>query len=69
MNRSPRLPRHRMAPGQMTLDGAMLRAQQWYPEAERFRHTRNRAAVLSVLPGGAPRTAAPVVAIAARKAA
>lgn len=60
--RSPRLPRHRMAPGQMTLDGAMLRAQQLYPEAVRFRPTRN-GTVLALIPGGAPLPAAPVVAV------
>jgi len=65
-SRSPRLPRNRQAPGQLTLDAALLRAQNRYPEATDWRPTRNRATVLSILPGGARPAPLPV---ASRKAA
>jgi hypothetical protein len=60
--RSPRLPRHRMAPGQLTLESAMARAQQRYPEAVRFHRTRNAEQVLALLPGGSQVPAAPAAA-------
>lgn len=68
MNRSPRLPRHRQAPGQVTMfDPALLtRATRRYPEALRIVPTRTGTALV-VLPGGAQ--AAPTPAAAVRKAA
>lgn len=70
MTRTPRLPnaQRRVAPGQMTLDGAMLRAQRRYPDAIAWRQT-STGRVLSLLSGGAPAPAAPVAAIARRRAA
>lgn len=54
MTRSPRLPnaQRRVAPGQMTLDGALLRAQRRYPDAIAWRPTHT-GRVLSLLDGGA----------------
>lgn len=72
MNRSPRLPRARTrpSPGQLGMfDPALLtRATRRYPEAIRI-VPASTGAPLVLLAGGAPRPAAPVVAIAARKAA
>lgn len=64
MNRTQRLPalQRRVAPGQMTLDGALIKAQRRYPEAVRFEATRT-GRVLSVLPGGTSAPAAPAVAM------
>lgn len=67
MNRSPRLPRHRMAPGQLTLDAAMIRAQRRYPEALRFVPS-GTGRPLAVLPGGTS-TAPPAAAVHQRRAA
>lgn len=52
--RSPRLPRHRMAPGQLAMfdPAALRRAERRYPEALHRRPTAT-GTVLSVLPGGA----------------
>lgn len=63
MTRTPRLPnaQRRVAPGQMTLDGALLRAQRRYPDAIAWR-TTHTGRVLSILPGGSTTPAAPVVA-------
>lgn len=66
--RSPRLPRHRMAPGQLGMfdPTALRRAERRYPEALHRRPTAT-GRVLSVLPGGA--TPAPTPAVAVRRAA
>ena len=63
MTRNPRLPnaQRRVAPGQMTLDGALLRAQRRYPDALAWRSTHT-GRVLSVLPGGATPAPTPMVA-------
>lgn len=65
--RSPRLPRHRMAPGQLAMfdPAALRRAERRYPEALHRRPTAT-GTVLSVLAGG---SAAPAPVVALRKAA
>lgn len=65
--RAPRLPRNRQAPGQLSLDGALLRAQRRYPEALRIVPSRT-GTPLVVLAGGAPEPT-PIVAVARKVAA
>ena len=61
--RSPRLPRHRMAPGQLAFfdPAALTKARHAYPDAIRFVPSRTGTA-LALLPGGTTTPATPVVA-------
>lgn len=63
MTRNPRLPRHRMAPGQLAMfaPSALTKARHAYPDALRFVPSRTGTA-LALLDGGA--TTAPVAPVA-----